>query len=432
MIKITREELRDGGSAASRTGPLDLFWQGIRAEETRKTYTRTLRRLLCGALEEVLEGTFEERAAQLVRLGKDDPDRTLDLVLRISGKIRARSSLPHDHPDYFNPSGVPNYFKPLKKLFDMNGVTMPWKRIYSTFPESDNVTESRGWTRGEIQSMLRFAKGSADRAVILVAASSGIRAGGFELLRWSDLRPIYRVAAGEGGSGEGDGSSSSDVLSFEHGGDGTTAEPVCAMLTVYARTNASYPAFVTPEAYAAVMDYRNVWAAEVGRSPEPGDPIFKRVGSLPAKATTPLIKRRIEKVADAAGLRASGRKSRNLFDVPIMNGFRRFWNKACKESSSRESPLSSLIRKEYMMGHVGLVSLDRNYFKTHVMELAEEYLQSVPHLTIDDAARLRLANARQSERIGLLEDEKDREIAKLRLMVEQLAGRIESYSSRGI
>ena len=425
MIKITKEELEDGRDAASYTKPLDLFLQGIRAEETRRTYTRTLKRLLCGMLEEVLEGTFEERAAQLVWLAKSDPDRTLDLILRISRKLRERSALPHDHSDYFNPSGVSNYFKPLKKLFDMNGVTLPWKRIYSTFPESDNVTESRGWDRTEIQSMLRFAKGSADRAAILVAASSGIRAGGFELLRWSDLKPIYRVvtSGGDYRSG-GDG-----TLGFESGGDGA-AEPVCALLTTYGRTNASYPAFITPEAYAAVMDYRNVWATEVGRPPEPGDPIFKKAGNRPARTTPALIKKRIEKAARAAGLRDAGRKSRNLFDVPIMNGFRRFWNKACKESSSRESPLSSLIRKEYMMGHVGLVSLDRNYFKTHVMELAEEYLQSVPSLTIDDAARLRLANARQSEKIELLEDEKDREIAKLRLMVEQLACRIES-SSKG-
>ncbi len=429
MIKITKEELEDGQGVASRTEPLDLFWQGIRADETRRTYTRTLKRLLCGMLEEVLEGTFEERAAQLVRLGKSDPDRALDLILRISKKIRGRSALPHDHPDYFNPSGVSNYFKPLKKLFDMNGISMPWKRVYSTFPESDNITESRGWDRTEIQSMLRFARGSADRAAILVAASSGMRVGGFELLRWSDLRPIYRVAAGGGGSND-DGNGDSAALGFENNGGDGAAEPVCALLTVYGRTNASYPAFITPEAYAAVMDYRNVWATEVGRPPKPSDPIFKKVGSLPEKTTPALIKKRIEKAARAAGLRDSGRKSRNLFDVPIMNGFRRFWNKACKESLSRESPLSSLIRKEYMMGHVGLVSLDRNYFKTHVMELAEEYLQSVPNLTIDDAARLRLTNARQSERILLLEDEKDREIAKLRLMVEQLACRIESSSSR--
>ena len=64
------------------------------------------------------------------------------------------------------------------------------------------------------------------------------------------------------------------------------------------------------------------------------------------------------------------------------------------------------------------------------MELAEEYLQPMPSLTIDDAVRLRLANARQSEKIALLEDEKDPEIAKLHLMVEQLAGRIESSSRR--
>ena len=57
----------------------------------------------------------------------------------------------------------------------------------------------------------------------------------------------------------------------------------------------------------------------------------------------------------------------------MMNGFRRFFNKACKESLSNESPLAALIKKEYMMGHAGLVKLDRNYFKTHVLELAAEY-----------------------------------------------------------
>ena len=60
-----------------------------------------------------------------------------------------------------------------------------------------------------------------------------------------------------------------------------------------------------------------------------------------------------------------------------MNGFRRFWNKTCKESLSRDSPLGSLIKKEFMMGHTGLIKLDRNYFKTHTLELAEEYLNAV-------------------------------------------------------
>ena len=110
----------------------------------------------------------------------------------------------------------------------------------------------------------------------------------------------------------------------------------------------------------------------------------------------------------------------------MMNGFRRFWNKACKESLSRESPLAALIKKEYMIGHAGLVKLDHNYFKAHVLELAEEYVLSVPALTIGDAERLRMENIRQAEVMGRMQDERGTEITGLRRIVEELARRMES------
>ena len=65
---------------------------------------------------------------------------------------------------------------------------MNWKRIYATYPERDNVPESRGWSREEISMMLKYAHGPLDR--VLVLASSGMRAGGLDLI-WDDLRP-YR------------------------------------------------------------------------------------------------------------------------------------------------------------------------------------------------------------------------------------------------
>ena len=86
-----------------------------------------------------------------------------------------------------------------------------------------------------------------------------------------------------------------------------------------------------------------------------------------------------------------------------MNGFRRFWNKTCKESLSRDSPLGSLIKKEFMMGHTGLIKLDKNYFKTHTLELAEEYLNAIPNLTISNEKRLRLENKKKTEKIAKLE-----------------------------
>ena len=67
-----------------------------------------------------------------------------------------------------------------------------------------------------------------------------------------------------------------------------------------------------------------------------------------------------------------------------MNGFRRFCNKAMKDAKSGDSPLSSMTKKERMMGHTGLIKLDQNYFKTSQMELAKEYLYAVPNLTIHE------------------------------------------------
>jgi len=68
-MKITKEDLANVETAS----PLELFEQGIRAKETKTKYTNTLRRILCEVLEEVLEGTFEQRATRLVREGKKNP-----------------------------------------------------------------------------------------------------------------------------------------------------------------------------------------------------------------------------------------------------------------------------------------------------------------------------------------------------------------------
>jgi hypothetical protein len=74
----------------------------------------------------------------------------------------------------------------------MNGVVISWNRVYATFPEQNNVSDSRGWSRDEIQTMLKYANGSIDRAIVLVSASSGIRAGGFDL-NWQDVTPVYQI-----------------------------------------------------------------------------------------------------------------------------------------------------------------------------------------------------------------------------------------------
>lgn len=213
----------------------------------------TIRQVLCNIFEDLFEGEFEDRIDQFVKLAKEDPDWIRDLLINLSIKLKERTKLSKENSEYLNPSSIDNYFKPIKKLFDMSGVVISWNRVYATFPEQNNVSDSRGWSRDEIQKMLKFTNGSIDRAIILLSASSGIRAGGFDL-NWQDLTPVYQV---------------NDQLKFDiTESEEENASVACAMIRIYQGTNYSYPAFITPEAYDALMDYKSDWTKAILQTPK--------------------------------------------------------------------------------------------------------------------------------------------------------------------
>ena len=371
--------------STGESDPLDLFHSGIQTQTTDATYTTILRIVLCAICEDVLSGTFEERARELVGRARKDPTWARDLMHSISSLLRRRTELPRTDGNYLAPSSIASYFAPLKKLLDMNDIGVPWSRIYGTFPPKERMADTRGWHREEIQKMLRHAPGTRHRAVILTIASSGVRVGGLEL-DWGDLTPIVRR--------DGRIVESSDAQ------EGERVE--CAALRVYRGSREEYATFVTPEAYEALMEYRLEWQQDVGRPPGPTDPIFKKKGPAPDRLGAPSIDAQLNKLLHRTGLRQPAPGERR-YKVPALHGFRRFWNKTMKDAISDDSPVSSLTKKEYMMGHAGMTALDRNYYHAHTLELAREYINAVPDLTIDDAERLRRSNKNMSANIQELE-----------------------------
>lgn len=369
-MKITKEDLE----RIEEQSPLELLRQGIKSPSTRLSYEGTLKRLVLKIFEpELLEGdTYEQRISSLVENTRQNPKWTVSLLLKLSEKLRKRTELSNENPEYLNPVTVPKYFKPLKKLFAMNDVPFTWDRIYATFPELNNNNKTRGYTREEIQILLKFANGAIERLVILLASSSGIRLGGLDL-NWEDIQPVYLV----------DKKITTEITESEE----SRAKILCGMIIVYQGTFAQYTGFITPEAYEALLNYKSEWTRDVGREPKPHEPIFKREGDLPIGAKPTALKQRMERLLFRSGLRTLLPIGQRRHEVPVTNGFRRFWNKTCKEGLSKDSPLASLIKKEYMMGHTGLIKLDRNYFQSNVNELVDEYLTVVPDLTISNELR---------------------------------------------
>ena len=157
----------------------------------------------------------------------------------------------------------------------------------------------------------------------------------------------------------------------------------------------------------------------MGRQPNPKDPIFLAAKGIPKRASMQSVKKRLTRMVKHAKLRppVDGKPKRH--NVPLTNGFRRFYNKTCKEALSSDSPLASLIKKEFMMGHKGMISLDQNYFKTSVLELAQEYIGVVPDLSIEDSVRLKRSNTQMSANIRVLED-RDAKITSLEKKVSEM------------
>lgn len=373
-IKLSSDDIMSAG----KPNPLDLFHSGIKTHATDETYTKILKIVLCTVCEDVLSGTFEERACGLVERARMNPMWVHNLMYHISQLLRERTELPHTDNNYLNPSSVVSYFAPVKKLLDMNDISVPWRHVFGTFPSKKRAVYTRGWRREEIQKMLRHACGIKHRALILVIASSGVRVGGLDL-NWGDLVPIVR-----------DGDS---MITESHD---TQKEVECIALLVHRNSNDEYITFITPEAYSTLMEYKQVWQQDVGRPPCPDDPVFKKNGMVPDRLNAACIESQINKILHKTGLRQQTLNGRR-YSVPALHGFRLFWAKIVKDAISDDSPLSSLTKKEYMMGHMGMTKLDRNYYHTHMLELAKEYIGAVPALTIDDAERLRMEGRKQRD-----------------------------------
>jgi hypothetical protein len=158
--------------------PLKLFYSGIKSQETREAYRKTL----CDFLFLVNEfsGTFEECAIQFVEYARRDPEKIKQLLKAYAAHLKDRTEKPRTDPEYLNPSTVPNKFKGIKKFLKMNEIPIEWANIEAIFPENNNVKQTRGYTTEEIRQILDYSTDVTTDFLILAESSSGIRVGAWE------------------------------------------------------------------------------------------------------------------------------------------------------------------------------------------------------------------------------------------------------------
>ena len=295
----------------------------------------------------------------------------------------------------------------LKHFFDMNDAeqAVNWSKVSRLVPKSRKVGSDRAPTVDEIRQMLQVAD-VRTRCVILVCASSGIRVGAFEGLRWGDLAPVYE---------EGDGE----------------RRVRAAKLVVYRGLVEEYVTFVTPECYGALMQYRRmregIGEAVTARSPLIRDAwdnnkYRKRFAEDP-KVARPLTPKAIANMMgrflrtvhfrDPDGLLPAGGGRGNHYEFKQVHGFRKFFK------TNAERTIKT-IDVEKLIGHA------ENYYRPSEEYLLEQYAKVVPNLTISEAAELRDRVQRQAA----VSDRKVGEIERENVALQDRLGKLESsYNS---
>jgi hypothetical protein len=172
---------------------LELFYSGIKSAQTRRSMEGNLKTFLVNACAEIFSGDYKQRVQEFVDLAKEDQDKATSIVLAYVRKLRERASLDKSDPDYLNPSSIPNKIKPIRKLLDMNGFGLGWKRIYSLYPEQDNTNKGRAYTRLELQKMLECSESIETDFIILASSSAGFRVGAWNDQIWGNIYPVYEI-----------------------------------------------------------------------------------------------------------------------------------------------------------------------------------------------------------------------------------------------
>ncbi|MEE9585525.1 MAG: hypothetical protein V3W09_01335, partial [Nitrososphaerales archaeon] len=155
---------------------LSQFYFGIKSPLTRDRYEKRLDLFLRHI--GLNSPSFDGRANEFADKAKSDNSWGTNNIIRYlwHQKERAESG-------EISFSTLPNYYKPIKLFCEQNDIQLNWKKITRGIPKGRAYAADRAPTSEEIRSLLNYPDRRI-RAAVLVMASSGIRLGAWDYLKW--------------------------------------------------------------------------------------------------------------------------------------------------------------------------------------------------------------------------------------------------------
>jgi integrase len=338
--------------------PYTLFVYGIRSPYTKQSYFRRLRGFF-DAINLDKGTTFDERCNMFAYKGRSNSNWAFNNIIRFLYCQKERVEKKE-----ITAGTLHNYIKTIKMFCEVTDIVIPWKKITRGLPKGRMYADDRAPTLEEIHKIIEYPDRRI-RPIVYTMASSGIRVGAWDHLKWNHISPITR--------------------------DGKL---LAAKIKVYAAEDDEYITFITPEAYLSLeswMKYRSacgehvtkdswimrdLWnAAKLPKKEEKGkinDPIkLQSIG----------VKRLVERALWAQGVRTALEAGKKRHEFQTDHGFHKWYKTQCEMAGMKS------INIEKLMGH-SLGMSTNSYYRATSDEILEDYLKAVPFLTISSENRL--------------------------------------------
>jgi integrase len=262
------------------------------------------------------------------------------------------------HERSLSPATISSYIAPITHFYEMNDITIKWKKLNKFKAKYYNVTEDKPYTREQIKALIDAAP-LRDKCIILVMCSAGLRRGAIPYLRIRDLTKIDKYGLYK--------------------------------INVYKKEQEQYTTFCTPEC-AKYIDQYLEWRQHIGEQLKPNSPLFRTKFDVITQINRPRsisaggLSFMIHELLDDIRVRVPSEINKRS-ELMQTHGFRKFFKTTCINGGM--NPLYS----EYVMGHRS--GLTKSYFKPSDMELLEGndktlgYVSAINDLTINEECRLR-------------------------------------------
>jgi hypothetical protein len=326
-----------------------LYLYAMKSPVTRDKYQKRLGKFFDFIR---LEGsTIEDKSKVFVKIARKDSNWTFSNILRFVQFQNSRVVRKE-----ISGATVRNYVKSIKLFCDMADLPVAWKKITRGLPRGRRYADDRIPTIEELTKLLEYPDRRL-KAIIYTMASSGIRLGAWDYLRWGDIRPI-----------EIDG------------------KIVAAKIIVYAEEeDDEYFSFISLEAFNELQNWinyressgelindnswlmRDLWDTRV--------PQGRGLVTHPKKLASLGIKRLMERAIWAQHLRKKLEPGKKRHPYQANHSLRKWFKTRCEIAGMKP------INVEKLMNHS--CGISDNYYRITEAELLEDYLKAIDLLTIN-------------------------------------------------